>query len=90
MSGTQNKGKAPATAAAGEKAKAKRVVGPRTVFVIFKEGTDPALVEQMKSAVDTLTMNGRVLLRNLQGGNVRPFLSYTVHVEPKDGDKEGE
>lgn len=88
MSGTQNKVKAPTT---GEKAKVKRVVGPRTVFVIFKEGTDSALVEQMKARVETLTMNGRVLLKNLQGGNVRPFLSYTVHVEPKgEGDKEGE
>lgn len=67
--------------------KAKRVVGPRPAYIIFKQGTDPAFVAEVANSVDTVTLNGRALLKAITGGNMRPFLEYTVHVEAR-GDKD--
>lgn len=73
---------------AAEKAKAKRVVGPRDVYLLFNEGTDPAFVKQVQESIGSITMNGRALLKHLQGGAAKPFLSYKVHVEAREtGDK---
>jgi hypothetical protein len=87
MSGTKNT-KAATTAAAGE-AKAKRVIGPRDVYLLFAEGTDPEFVKQVQASIASITMNGRALLKHLQGGAAKPFLSYKVHVEAREG-KAGE
>lgn len=81
MSGTKNTAK-PATATA-ETAKAKRVVGPRDVYLLFNEGTDPAFVKQVQESIGSITMNGRALLKHLQGGAAKPFLTYKVTVESK-------
>ena len=63
--------------------KPRRPVGPRDVYILFNEGTDPAFVAQVQAAIANITMNGRALLRHLQGGAARPFLTYKVHVEPR-------
>ena len=70
-------------------AKAKRVIGPRDVYLLFNEGTDPAFVKQVQERIGSITMNGRALLKHLQGGAAKPFLSYKVHVEARDA-KAGE
>ncbi len=62
-----------------------RKQGPRTVYVLFNEGTDPALISQFQGALSKLTMNGRALLDALKGGKQVPFLNLTIEVEPKDG-----
>lgn len=66
-------------------AKAKRPIGPRTVFLVFKEGTDPAVVNAAKDALEEVTLNSRTLLKMLTGGNLKPFLQYKVQVEARDG-----
>lgn len=84
MSGTKTQTKPASTGA-----KAKRVIGPRDVYLLFNEGTDPAFVKQVQASIGSITMNGRALLKHLQGGAAKPFLSYKVHVETKDS-KTGE
>ena len=74
----------PNTATTGDKAKVKRVVGPRDVYLLFAEGTDPAFVKQVQESISSITMNGRALLKHLQGGGAKPFLTYKVHVEARE------
>ncbi len=62
---------------------AKRDVGPKTLYLIFKPGTDPALVDQLKDAMGAVTMNSRALIKNLQGGSPAPFLSFQVEAEKR-------
>lgn len=66
-----------------------RAVGPRTVFMIFREGTDSAFVQQVEASIEKLTMNGRVLLDNLKGGKQRPFITSIVEVTPKGERSDG-
>lgn len=77
------------SAPAADAAKAKRVIGPRDVYLLFNAGTDAAFVQQVQESIGSITMNGRALLKHLQGGGAKPFLSYKVHVEAKDA-KAGE
>lgn len=63
--------------------KAKRGPINKNVFVMFKEGTPSEVVDQFKQYVEELTMNGRVLLRNLSGGTPKQFVAMTIAVEPK-------
>ncbi len=67
----------------GTPAKAARPVGPKTLFLIFNPGTDPALVDAFKANLASVTMNGRSLIKALQGGTPSPFLSYTVQAEKR-------
>ncbi len=61
----------------------KREVGPKTLYFIFAPGTDPELVNSVRASVQTVTMNGRALLKNLQGGTPAPFLTFTVEAEKR-------
>ena len=72
--------------ATGEK-KVARPVGPKSLFLIFKPGTDPAFVQQVSASIGEVTMNGRALIRALSGGQTAPFLTYKVEAE-KRGSKE--
>jgi hypothetical protein len=76
-------------AASGAKEKAKRVLGPRTVYVMFKPGTAPEIVAAAREHIQTLTMNGRVILDRMgTGETIPPFLKYTVEVkERQSGDE---
>jgi hypothetical protein len=73
--------------ATGEK-KAVRPVGPKSLFLIFKPGTDPAFVREVSDAIGEVTMNGRALIRALSGGQASPFLTYKVEAEKRGGSKE--
>jgi hypothetical protein len=79
MSDTKSKATKPA--AAGDKP--KRVVGPKTAFLIFKPDTPQEVVDAAKEHIDTLTMSGQALVRSLKGGKPRAFLQYTVQVDEK-------
>lgn len=61
----------------------KREVGPKTLYLIFAPGTDPDFVNTVKSSMAAVTMNSRALIKNLQGGNPAPFLSFTVEAEKR-------
>jgi hypothetical protein len=78
-----------APAAAGEKAKAKRVLGPRKLFIIFKPGTDRAYADEVNRSIQEITMNGRAMLDRLSGGDVVPFITRKIEVTARaDGDSE--
>ena len=68
----------------GAKEKAKRVLGPRTIYVMFKEGTPQDVVNAAREHIQTLTMNGRVILDRMGSGQpIPPFLKYTVEVKER-------
>ena len=73
----------PAKANADGTPAVKREVGPKTLFLIFKPGTDPAFVDGVKNSMAAVTMNSRALIKNLQGGNPAPFLSFVVEAEKR-------
>ena len=62
---------------------AKREVGPKTLYLIFNPGTDPAIVDAFKANVAVVTMNSRALIKNLQGGTPAPFVSFQVEAEKR-------
>lgn len=73
----------------GAKDKAKRVLGPRTVYVMFKPGTPQEVVQAAREGIQTLTMNGRVILEKMGSGEaIPPFLKYTVEVKERSGSDE--
>lgn len=61
----------------------KREVGPKTLYLIFQPGTDPALVDAFKASMAVVTMNSRALIKNLQGGSPAPFVSFQVEAEKR-------
>lgn len=66
-------------------AKAKRVLGPRKLYLILKSGADSAAIRE---SIAEVTFNGRKLLEALgDGKNSNPFLIFKVEVEPKGGEK---
>lgn len=72
------------TATEGAEAKAKRVLGPKNVYLIFKPGTDPAVAQGFKDQIAEVTMNSRAVLKAISGGNMAPFLTYEVKVEHRE------
>ena len=73
----------------GAKEKAKRVLGPRTIYVMFKEGTPQDVVNAAREHIQTLTMNGRVILDRMGSGQpIPPFLKYTVEVKERASGEE--
>jgi hypothetical protein len=88
MSETRTRANAAAASAPADKAKVKREIGPRDLYVLFKPGTPAEVVEATKAAIGSVTMNGRALLKHLQGGSGQQFISYKVDAEkrsPKEG-----
>ncbi|CAB4150455.1 hypothetical protein UFOVP568_31 [uncultured Caudovirales phage] len=61
----------------------KREIGPKTLYLIFQPGTDPALVDAFKASMAVVTMNSRALIKNLQGGSPAPFVSFQVEAEKR-------
>mgnify|MGYP007071567188 CR=1 FL=1 len=61
----------------------KREVGPKTLYLIFRPGTDPSIVDSFKNDVQVVTMNSRALIKNLQGGTPAPFVSFQVEAEKR-------
>jgi hypothetical protein len=62
--------------------KPARPVGPKTLYIVFPHGTDPATVEAVRNA--QVTFNGRVLLKALAGGSPAPFLTFTIEAEKRN------
>ncbi len=77
----------PKTSADGS-VKPARPVGPKTLYIVFAPGTDPAVVEAAKAAIQNVTFNGRVLLAALQGGTPAPFLTYKIASELRNKGEE--
>jgi hypothetical protein len=74
-----------ATAALGnapgqQKEKKKRVVGPRTLWIVLKPGSDPAAV---KEQIDAVTFNGREVLRNMGTGTTPAVIKFEVAAEKR-------
>lgn len=59
-----------------------RKQGPRTLYMVFPEGTAPEILAAAKSA--KLTFNGRKFLESLAGGEApAPFVMFKIDVAAK-------
>jgi hypothetical protein len=56
---------------------------------MFKPGTPQEVVQAAREGIQTLTMNGRVILEKMGSGEaIPPFLKYTVEVKERSGSDE--
>src|ERR1041384_932473 len=62
--------------------KRPRVLGPRTLWLILKPGTDP---EQVREVIEKVTFNGRTVLNQMGGGVAPPTVKFVVDVEKRGG-----
>lgn len=77
MSGTSTK-----TRKAADPSKPRKPQGPRTMYIVFPEGTSQEVLDVVKSA--TITFNGRMFIQGIQGANVKPFVVRQIDVAAKD------
>lgn len=64
------------------KQKRPRQLGPRTLWLILKPGTDPQTV---RDAIDKVTFNGRTVLSQMGSGAAPPAVKFTVDIERRGG-----
>jgi hypothetical protein len=79
-------GSAASAGDAPAKRKQTRPLGPKVLWLLFKPGTDPALVAQFNGAVDLLTGTGRKVLEAMSNGTPQPFVKITLQSDKRGGD----
>lgn len=61
--------------------KTPRVLGPRKLYLVLKEGSDLASI---RSAIELVTFNGRKMVDLVSNGDTpRQVLSYTIEVDKR-------
>lgn len=60
--------------------KKRRVVGPRTLWIVLKPGSDPAAV---RDQIEAVTFNGREVLKSMGTGATPAVIKYEVAAEKR-------
>lgn len=69
-----------ATSNAPGQVKKRRVVGPRTLWIVLKPGSDPAAV---RDQIEAVTFNGREVLKSMGTGATPAVIKYEVAAEKR-------
>lgn len=63
-----------------QKEKKRRNIGPRTLWIVLKPGSDPAAV---KEQIEGVTFNGREVLKSMGTGVTPAVIKYEVSAEKR-------